>query len=82
MGPRGREKQILTSQFAVEFICKIEERCYGNSYAMFQIREAVGRSQMLFKMGVFKNFANFARKILCLSPFLIKLQGCKGLQLY
>ena len=28
-------------------------------YAIFQIREAVGRSQMFFKMGVLKNFDNF-----------------------
>ena len=27
-----------------------------NSYTMFQIREAVGRSQMFFKIGVLKNF--------------------------
>ena len=37
-----------------------------------------GRSthlQMFFKIGVLKNFANFARKHLCWSFFLIKLQA-------
>ena len=36
-----------------------------NSYAMFQIREAVCRSQMFFKIGALKNFANFTGKQLC-----------------
>ena len=36
-----------------------------NSYAMFQIREAVCRSQMFFKIGALKNFANFTAKQLC-----------------
>ena len=47
-----------------------------NLYAMFQIREAVSRSQMFFKIGVLKNFENFTRKHLCWSLFLIKLQDC------
>ena len=35
---------------------KIEEKAtvMVNSYAMFQPKEAVGRSQMFFKIGVFK----------------------------
>ena len=43
---------------------KIEEKdnAMENSYAMFQIREAVGRSQISFKIGVFKNLANFTKK--------------------
>ena len=53
-----------------------------NSNAMFQIGEAVARSQMFFKIGVLKIFANFKGKHLCWSPFLIKLHGWKGLQLY
>ena len=36
-----------------------------NSYAMFQIREVVGLSQMFFKIDVLKKFANFTRKVLC-----------------
>ena len=36
-----------------------------NSCAMFQIREAVGRSQMFFKIGALKNFTNFTGKQLC-----------------
>ena len=36
---------------------KIEEKdnVMENLYAMFQIREAVGRMQMIFKIGVLKN---------------------------
>ena len=47
-----------TSEFAVE-LRKIEEKdnVMENSYAIFQIREAVGRSQMFFKTCVLKNFA-------------------------
>ena len=33
------------------------------------------RSQMLFGVGILKNFANFTGKHLCWSPFLIKLQA-------
>ena len=38
---------------------------------------AVGnsRSQMFFRVGVYKNFANFTGKHLCWSLFLIKLQA-------
>ena len=55
-----------TSEFAVE-LPKIEEKdnVMENWYAIFQIREAVGRSQMFFKLGALKNFANFKRKIQC-----------------
>ena len=48
----------------MEFIRQIEKDVMENSCGMFQIREAVARSQMLFKVGVPKNFANFTRKIL------------------
>ena len=53
-----------TSEYAVE-VRKIEEKdnVMENSYAMFQIREAVGRLQMFFKIGVLENFV---------SPFSIK----------
>ena len=37
-------------------------------------------SQMFFKIGVLKNFANFTVKHLCWSLFLIKLQAKKRLQ--
>ena len=67
-----------TSEFAVQ-LSKIEEKddAMENSYAVFQIREAISRSQMFFKIekGVLKNFANFTGKIMCWSLFLIKLQG-------
>ena len=36
------------------------------------------RSQMLFKIGVFKNFANFTGKHLCWSLFLKKLHSSTG----
>ena len=50
-------------EFAVE-LRKIEEKdnVIENLYAIFQISEAVGSSQMFFKIGALKNFA---RKILC-----------------
>ena len=38
------------------------------------------RSQMLFKIGVLKNFANFTGRQLCWSLFLIKLLIKKELQ--
>ena len=63
-----------TSEYAVE-VRKIEEKhnVMENSYAMFQIREAVGRLQMFFKIGVLENFVSlFSRKFYC----------WKGLQLY
>ena len=49
-------KNEPSSDFAVEFP-KIEEKdnVMENLYAMFQIREAVGRMQMIFKIGVLKN---------------------------
>ena len=70
-----------TSESAVE-LGEIEEKgnAMGNLYVMFQIREAVSRLQIFVKKDLLKNFANFTRKILRESPFLIKLQGWKGLQ--
>ena len=72
-----------TSEFAVE-LRKTEEKdkVIENSYAMFQIREAVDLSQMFFKIGLLKSFANFLGKHQCWSLFSIKLQGWKGLELY
>ena len=54
-----------TSEFAVE-LPKIEEKdnVMENSYPVFQMREAVGRSQIFLSIGILKNFANFTRKIL------------------
>ena len=59
-----------TSESAPE-LREIEEKdnVMENLYAIFQIREAVSRLQMFVKIGAFKNFANFARKILCYSLF-------------
>ena len=55
-----------TSEFYVELRKKEEQHnVMENSYAMFQIREAVGRSQMFFKIGALKNFTNFTGKQLC-----------------
>ena len=58
------------SKFALE-LRKIEEKdkVTVNTYAMFQIREAVGRLQMIFKIGFHKNFANFIEKALCWTLF-------------
>ena len=56
-----------TSEYAVE-VRKIEEKdnVMENSYAMFQIREVVGRLQMFFKIGVLENFVSpFSRKFYC-----------------
>ena len=36
-----------------------------NLYPLFQVREAVGRLQMFFKLGVLKSFADFKGKHLC-----------------
>ena len=47
-----------------------------NSYAMFQFREAVAHPQMFFKIGLFKKFCKFHRKILVLE-FLFKVAGLK-----
>ena len=46
---------------------KIEEKdkAMENLYAMFQIREAVDLSQMFFRIGLIKNFANFTVKHQC-----------------
>ena len=44
---------------------------------MFQIREAVGGSQIFFKIGPLKNFANFTGKHLCWSPFFNIVAGLK-----
>ena len=41
-----------------------------NSYAMFQIREVVGLSQMFFKIGVFKNLLRISQEKSCVRvPF-------------
>ena len=54
---------MKTSESAVE-LRKIEEKdVMEKLYAMFQIREAVGRSQMFVKIGVLNNLANFTWKI-------------------
>ena len=45
----------------------MEEKDKVNLYAMFQIKEVVGWSQMFFKLGVLKNSANFIVKHLCYS---------------
>ena len=49
-----------TAEFAVE-LCK-KDNAVQTSYAMFQIREAAGRSQIFFKIGALKNLANFTGK--------------------
>ena len=53
----------MVESSAVE-LHKIEEKdnVMENSYAMFQIREAVGHLQKFFKIGVLKNLANFTKK--------------------
>ena len=51
---------MVTSEFTVE-----EKNVMEISYAIFEIGEAVGHSQMFFKIGVLKTLANFTRKILC-----------------
>ena len=67
-----------TSEFAVELRKKEEkDKVLENSYAMFQIREAVGRLQMLFKIS-----KEFHKKNPVLGSFLIKLQGSKEKTLF
>ena len=55
-----------SSEFAAE-LRKIQEKdnVMENSYAMFQIREAVGHSQILLKKRCSKKFAYFTMKVLC-----------------
>ena len=57
---------------------KLEEKdnVMENLYAMFHIREAVGRLEMFFKIRVLKNLANFTKKIL-LQSLLNKVAGLK-----
>ena len=66
---RVKQKEVAP-EFALE-LCKIEEndKFMVNLYAIFQIRKAVSQSQMFFKLGVLKNFANFIGKHLCWSLF-------------
>ena len=75
-GELPSETYYETSEFEVE-LCKIEEqdKVMENSYVMFQMREVVGLSQMFYKRGLLKNFANFTGKCQCWSLFLINLQG-------
>ena len=52
-----------TLEFAVELRKKEEkDKVMENSYARFQIREAVGRSQMFFKIGILKNFLRISQE--------------------
>ena len=48
-----------------------------NSNAMFHIREAVGRSQRFFKIGVLKFFCKFRRKVPVLESLFNKVAGLK-----
>ena len=70
------EIQKESSEFAVE-LRKVEEedKVMVNSYAMFQMRQAVSRSEMLLKIRVLKKFANFTGKHSCWSLCLMKFQG-------
>ena len=60
-----------TSEFALELRKKEEkDKVMENFYAMFQIREAVGRLQMFFKIGVLKNFLRISQEKSCVRvPF-------------
>ena len=58
---------------------KIEEKdnVMENLYAMLQIKEAVGRSQMFFETGALKNLANFTKKNPVLESLFNKVAGLK-----
>ena len=56
----------------------MKDKVMEYSYAMFHIREVVGRSQMLFKVSVLKRFSNFTGKWQCRSLFLMNLWSWKG----
>ena len=60
-----------TSKFAVELRKKEEkDNVMEKLYAMFQIREAVGRSQMFFKIDFLKNFLRISQEKSCVRvPF-------------
>ena len=52
-----------SSEFSVELRKKEgKHKVMKNSYAMFQIREAVGCLQMFFKTGVYKNFLRISQE--------------------
>ena len=67
-----------TLEFAVELRKKEEkDKVMENSYARFQIREAVGRSQMFFKIGILKNFLRISQEKSWLQYLFNKVAGMK-----
>ena len=60
-----------TSEFALELRKKEEkDKVMENCCAMFQIREAVRRLQMFFKIGVLKNSLRISQEKSCIRvPF-------------
>ena len=74
------EIQKESSEFAVE-LRKVEEKdkVMVNSYAMFQIRQAVSRSEMLLKIRVLKKFH---RKALVLESLFNEVSGLKRTQFH
>ena len=71
VGWRGQSQEI-TKEFFYNVAATID-----SFFKVFSFRSC--RSQMFFKKGVLKNFANFTGKHLCCSLFLIKFQA-SGLQ--
>ena len=75
------KKTTYRKQFqCINYQCVSVYQCKKTTYRkqfiiVFLKRDRNSRSQMYFKIGVFKNFANFTGKHLCWSLFLIKLQA-------
>ena len=62
------------------FLLFTRKLCFIKFYSTSLAKYRSSRSQMFFKIGALKSFANFTGKQLCWSPFLNNLQT-KGLQL-
>ena len=60
-------------------LCNKKNHTNNNLRRIISMDRRSSRSQMFFKIGALKNFANFTEKHLCWSLFLIKLQAWRTL---
>ena len=68
-------KRSKLNVFLIRFLpCLYTTKIWLNLITLKVFRSS--RSQMFYKVGVFKNFAKFTGKHLCWSHFLIKLHMC------
>ena len=64
-------KRMPSSYFPMSFAKFSENHSTEKQKNIFQVNGRSSRSQMFFKIGVLKNFANFTGKHLCWSRFLM-----------